>query len=103
MPVANAEDKIWELRPLFTHGGSSTDVRAQEGLCFDFQEWAVSRHRDVVRPSMHASRILPQLYLNHFVRLVEAVHILLSEELTAPQLQCVGGHWKWCHGGTTSA
>ncbi|KAH7955276.1 hypothetical protein HPB52_000080 [Rhipicephalus sanguineus] len=34
--------------------------------------------------------ILPQRHLNHFVLLVEAVHILLLEELTAPQLQRAG-------------
>lgn len=36
------------------------------------------------------SGILPQRHLNHFVLLVEAVHILLLEELTAPQLQRAG-------------
>ncbi|XP_075749360.1 uncharacterized protein LOC142814492 [Rhipicephalus microplus] len=36
------------------------------------------------------SEILPQRHLNHFVLLVEAVYILLLEELTSPQVQRAG-------------
>lgn len=83
--VAQVDKKLLSIRPpqCFTRLPRSIKERCH----WKASEW---RHWLLFYAVPTCTGILPQRYLNHFVLLVEAVHILLSEELTAPQLQRVG-------------
>ncbi|KAL3191229.1 hypothetical protein MRX96_018797 [Rhipicephalus microplus] len=83
--AAQVDKKLLSIRPpqCFTRLPRSIKERCHSKA----GEW---RHWLLFYAVPTCTGILTQRYLNHFVLFVEAVHILLSEELTAPQLQRFG-------------